>query len=216
MPDPHDDGPVAPSRRDFLRGALFGTVAAGALRPASCQAQDAPSADGQTVIRGRVTARLTVNGQPLEVVVEPRTTLLDALRDGRRPSGEPVDLTGAKRICDRGSCGGCTVLLDGRPIYACSLLALDAVGHEVRTVEGLGPNGTLHPVQQAFAERDALMCGFCTPGFVTAAVALLESNRSPSREEIRAALDGNVCRCGTYTRIFEAVELAAERMRKGG
>ena len=137
-------------------------------------------------------------------MVEPRVTLLRALRNH-------LGLTGAKEVCERGACGGCTVLLDGAPICACLLLAVDAVGHEITTVEGLGAPDQLSPVQAAFVECDALQCGFCTPGFVVASTALLRQNPHPSLEEIKTGLAGNLCRCGTYGRIFEAVQRAAQQ-----
>jgi aerobic-type carbon monoxide dehydrogenase small subunit (CoxS/CutS family) len=139
-----------------------------------------------------------VNGKPLNLTIEPRTTLLDALR-------MRADLTGNKRGCDRGACGACTMIVDGRAVYACSTLAIDVQGKEIRNVDGLATASGLHPVQQAFCDKDALMCGFCTPGFVMASVALLEKNPSPTPEQIRKGLDGNICRCGTFSRIFEAV-----------
>jgi aerobic-type carbon monoxide dehydrogenase small subunit (CoxS/CutS family) len=143
--------------------------------------------------------------------VEPRTTLLNDLRNHADP---PV--TGPKLICDQGACGGCTVLLEGKTVYGCMQLAVDAVGKRVTTVEGLaGVNGALSPVQEAFVARDALMCGFCTPGFVMSATALLKSNPNPTREDVQKACAGNVCRCGTYPHIFEAVAEAAKKMRGG-
>lgn len=216
MPDSDHGGQGTrpPSRRDFLRGAAVGVVATGML--GECRSQDQPAATpdtGAELVKGAVSITLDLNGRRTQVVVEPRTTLLDALRDGFGQHHERLDQTGAKRVCDRGSCGACTVLLDGLPVYACNLLALDAVGHEVRTIEGLGEGGKLSPLQQAFVAHDALMCGFCTPGFVTVATALLEHNQHPTRAEITAALDGNICRCGTYSRIIEAV---AEAARQGG
>src|SRR5439155_111739 len=130
------------------------------------------------------------------VNVEPRVTLLRALRNH-------LDLTGAKEICDRGACGGCTVLLDGEPIASCLMLAADAEGHEITTVEGLGTPDAMSPVQAAFVEADALQCGFCTPGFVVSSTALLRKNANPSLEEVKDGLAGNICRCGTYSRVFE-------------
>jgi aerobic-type carbon monoxide dehydrogenase small subunit (CoxS/CutS family) len=131
-------------------------------------------------------------------MIEPRVTLLDALR-------MRADMTGNKRVCDRGTCGACTMIVDGRAVYSCSTLAIDCQGKEVRNVDGLAQGTALHPVQQAFCEKDALMCGFCTPGFVMASVALLEKHPNPTAEQIRKGLDGNICRCGTFSRIFEAV-----------
>ncbi len=151
-----------------------------------------------------VPLQLKVNGVSHTVTVKPRVTLLRALRNH-------LDLTGAKEICDRGACGGCTVLFDGEPICACLMLAVDAVGHEITTVEGLGTPEKLSPVQAAFVECDALQCGFCTPGFVVASTALLNKHPNPSLEEIKTGLAGNLCRCGTYSRIFEAVQQAAKR-----
>ena len=140
---------------------------------------------------------LTVNGARVDLRIEPRVTLLDALRNR-------ADLTGNKRVCDRGSCGACTMIVDGRTVYACSTLAIDVQGKPIRTVDGLAKGDVLHPVQQAFCDADALMCGFCTPGFVVATVALLEKYPNATREQAAKELDGNVCRCGTFVRIMEA------------
>src|SRR5207249_4615435 len=150
-----------------------------------------------------VAISLAVNGSPKTARVEPRATLLDLLRDR-------LDLTGTKRICDRGECGGCAVLLDGAPVYACMLLALDARGRSITTIEGIAPKGGLHPVQRAFIGTDALQCGICTPGFVVASKALLDLRPRPAIEEVRQALGGDLCRCGAYPRIVEAVLLASE------
>jgi xanthine dehydrogenase YagT iron-sulfur-binding subunit len=174
--------------------------------------QDAAGAMGP----GAVPITLKVNGGEVKLKVEPRVTLLDALRDHLRlDRTEHVDLTGPKRVCDRGSCGACTVIIDGKTAYACTVLAVAAQGREIRTVEGLEKDGKLHPVQEEFVRHDGLMCGFCTPGFVVAGVALLEKNPSASRDEIRRGLDGNICRCGTQCRALEAVESAAKRMKGG-
>jgi aerobic-type carbon monoxide dehydrogenase small subunit (CoxS/CutS family) len=139
-----------------------------------------------------------VNGKRVDLMIEPRVTLLDALRTR-------ADLTGNKRGCDRGACGACTMIVDGKAVYSCSTLAIEVQGKQIRNVDGLANGATLHPVQQAFCEKDALMCGFCTPGFIMASVALLEKNPAPTPEQIRKGLDGNICRCGTFSRIFEAV-----------
>jgi xanthine dehydrogenase YagT iron-sulfur-binding subunit len=164
---------------------------------------------------GPVELSLTVNGEAVKLKAEPRTTLLDALRDHLKlGSADPIDLTGAKRVCDRGSCGACTVMIGGRIVYSCTTLAVEAQGKDIRTVEGLQTKGTLHPVQQEFVACDGLMCGFCTPGFVISGVACLERNPNASREEIRKALDGNICRCGTQVRALEACEKAARRMKE--
>ena len=145
--------------------------------------------------------RLEVNGERHDLEVDTRSTLLDVVRD-------VLGLTGAKRGCDRGECGACTVLLDGAPINACIALAATLSGSRVRTVEGLADGDTLHPIQAAFLENDGGQCGFCTPGFLMSAVALLESNPSPSEPEIREALAGNICRCNAYGRIIASVKAA--------
>lgn len=146
---------------------------------------------------GAVSIVLNVNGRQQKLEIEPRVTLLDALRNR-------LNLTGVKRVCDRGSCGACTMIADGRTIYSCSTLAIEMQGKNIRTVESFTSGTVLHPVQQAFCDKDGLMCGFCTPGFVTSAVALLEKNPKPTPEQARRALDGNICRCGTYVRVLEA------------
>jgi aerobic-type carbon monoxide dehydrogenase small subunit (CoxS/CutS family) len=147
------------------------------------------------------TITLQVNGQAHRLEVRHHWTLLDVLR-------EELDLTGAKRGCDRGECGSCTVLLDGRPVYACQMLVLQTAGRAVVTVEGLAQGEGLDPVQQAFLENDGGQCGFCTPGFVMAARALLDSNPTPTDDDIRQALSGSLCRCNAYGRILQAVRAA--------
>jgi xanthine dehydrogenase YagT iron-sulfur-binding subunit len=149
---------------------------------------------------GKVPVTLNVNGKKLSADIEPRVTLLDALR-------ERFDLTGAKRVCDRGACGACTVLLDGKPVYACSVLAIDAQGAKIVTIEALAEGDALSPVMQAFVVHDAQQCGFCTPGFVVATTHFLQQHPQPSAEDIRHGLSGNYCRCGTYDGI-RAVALA--------
>ena len=192
------------TRRSFLKTVGAGGVAAGVLTKAPVKAQGGVNAVGP----GAVAISLNVNGQPLRLEVEPRVTLLDALR-------MRADLTGNKRGCDRGVCGACTMIVDGRTVYACSTLAIEVQGKKIRTVEGLAsPNGQLHPVQQAFCDKDALMCGFCTPGFVMASVGLLEKHPNPTPEQIRKGLDGNICRCGTFSRVFEAVS-SVKGVRRG-
>jgi carbon-monoxide dehydrogenase small subunit len=150
--------------------------------------------------------RLHVNGKVHEVVVPPQRTLLEVLR-------EDLGLTGTKHGCELGECGACTVLVGGRPVLACLLLAVEAEGAEVLTVEGLGHPGVLDPLQEAFIEAGALQCGYCTPGFLLAAKALLDRNPAPTWEEIREALSGNLCRCTGYLRIAQAVERAAVKVR---
>jgi xanthine dehydrogenase YagT iron-sulfur-binding subunit len=181
------------SRRTFLKTVGASGVAAGVLGPATVAEAQGVKAVGP----GAVRIQLTINGKVHRLEVEPRVTLLDAVRDR-------LNITGVKRVCDRGACGACTMIVDGRAIYACSTLAIEMQGRTIRTVEGLAEGTVLHPVQQAFCDHDGLMCGFCTPGFVTATVALLEKNPRPTREEAKRALDGNTCRCGTYARVLEA------------
>lgn len=199
------------SRRNFLKGVGTGTVAAtvapsvliGSEKAADAQAGDAVAS---------ATIQLTINEETYQVEVEARTTLLTVLRDGIDTGGNNIDLTGAKLICDRGECGGCTVMVDGKPVYACMMLAMDAQGKQITTVEGLADGDDLHPVQEAFIKHDALMCGFCTPGFVVASAALLGENANPTLEEIKVGLSGNTCRCGTYPFIFDAVKTASQKM----
>ena len=183
------------SRREFLKGAgvtgLASAVTAAGV--AETEAQTGPRVLGP----GDVPVSLMVNGKRLELKIEPRVTLLDAVRNR-------ADLTGNKRVCDRGSCGACTMIVDGRTVYSCSTLAIEVQGKQIRTVDGLANGATLHPVQQAFCDVDALMCGFCTPGFVVATVALLEKHPNATPEQMRKGLDGNICRCGTFVRIMEA------------
>jgi xanthine dehydrogenase YagT iron-sulfur-binding subunit len=181
------------SRRSFLKTVGAGGVAVGVL----AKGADADAQAVNAVGPGPVRVLLNVNGVSMPLQIEPRVTLLDALR-------MRADLTGNKRGCDRGACGACTMIVDGRTVYACSMLAIEAQGKKIRTVESFTQGTVLHPVQQAFCDRDGLMCGFCTPGFVTSAVALLEKNPKPTREQARRALDGNICRCGTYPRVLEA------------
>ncbi len=149
---------------------------------------------------------LTVNGARRECVVEPRTRLLDALRDG-------IGLTGTKEGCGNGECGACTVLVDDRPVNACLMLAMEAVGSRVTTIEGLAGPAGLHPLQQAFMTHGGLQCGICTPGMIMSAKALLDDNPAPTRDEIRYHLAGNLCRCTGYQKIVDAVEAAAEAIR---
>ena len=153
-----------------------------------------------------VSVRITVNGETHEAEVEPRLLLVHFLR-------ESLSLTGTHIGCDTTSCGACAVLLDGRPIKSCTMFAVQADGHAVRTVEGLEQNGALHPVQQAFWDEHGLQCGFCTPGMMMTSVALLESNPSPSEAEIRTAISGNLCRCTGYVNIVKSVQSAARAMQ---
>ena len=200
---PEGDSTLNVSRRAFLKTVSASSVAAGVIGGGQADGQTGPEPLGP----GEVAIELTIDGKPRALRVEPRVTLLDAMR-------ERLDITAQKRVCDRGSCGACTVLIEGRAAYACSILAVDVQGKAIRTVASLSDGTVLHPVQQAFCDHDGLMCGFCTPGFVMAAVSLLESNPSPTAEQAAAALDGNICRCGTYPRVLEAV-LNTKGVRRG-
>jgi xanthine dehydrogenase YagT iron-sulfur-binding subunit len=194
------------SRRLFIQGAGAGVGAAGVLTAEA----EAAVGDSQPVGPDPVKITLRINGQARQVEVEPRVTLLDACRNR-------LDLTGAKKVCDRGTCGACTMIVDGEPVYSCSMLAVEAEGRNIETVEGLSSSDErLHPVQQYFVERDALQCGFCTPGFVMAAKALLDKNPKPTRAEVERGLSGNICRCGTYVGVRQAVlDAAAKGGRRG-
>ena len=150
--------------------------------------------------------QFTLNSEQVEVAFSPHKTLLEVLR-------EDLGLTGTKHGCELGECGTCTVLVDGQPILSCLALGLDMEGREVTTVEGMASGGELHPLQETFADLGAAQCGYCTPGFLLVAKELLEKNPHPTREEIKEALAGNLCRCTGYLKIYEAVELAAARMR---
>lgn len=197
--EPSVSGESGLSRRDFLK--ISGVTAAAPL-VAHAGALAVTEEEVAVMGPGKTSVRLNVNGQKLTANLEPRVTLLDALRD-------QFELTGAKRVCDRGTCGACTVLLDGKAVYSCSLLAIDVQGRQITTVEGLGEPGRLHPVQQAFVDNDAQQCGFCTPGFVVATKAFLDLHPNPTLEQIKHGLGGNFCRCGTYAGIRAAVMQAA-------
>lgn len=189
------------SRRAFLRGgAAVGVLGSGLLRGVPPVESAAAKTEAGVPIAGpgAVPMSFRINGKPLSAQLEPRVTLLDALRTR-------FELTGAKRVCDRGTCGACTVLLDGKTVYACSVLAIEAQGAAIQTVESFGTPEKLHPLQAAFVEHDAQQCGFCTPGFIVAAKALLDQNPTPTVDELHHGLSGNFCRCGTYAGIRQAV-----------
>lgn len=189
------------SRRDFLKISGISAASVPVLGTKVVQAAGTPV---KVYGPGKTPVTLTVNGKKHSLQLEPRVTLLDALRDN-------LDMTGSKRVCDRGECGSCTVLLDGKPVYACSVLAIDAQGKPITTVESMLQGGKLHPVQQAFVDHDGSQCGFCTPGFVVACKALLDKHPNPSPEQIRHSLSGNFCRCGTYFGIRHAIAQAAQK-----
>lgn len=189
------------SRREFLK--ISGISAAAPLVAGS---KIVMAAGEEVVIHGpgKTPMQFFVNGQSYKASLEPRVTLLDALRDH-------FDLTGAKRVCDRSECGACTVLVDAKPVYACSVLAIEAQRSAITTVEALTRQGTLHPIQQAFIDQDATQCGFCTPGFIVACKAVLDHHPHPTSEEIRRGLSGNLCRCGTYDGIRKAMSQASQK-----
>jgi xanthine dehydrogenase YagT iron-sulfur-binding subunit len=189
------------SRRDFLK---ISTISAAAMPILGTKVVQAAGQPVKVYGPGKVPVELSINGQKHILQLEPRVTLLDALRD-------QLDITGAKRVCDRAECGACTVLLDGRTIYACSVLAIEAQGKTITTVEALMQGEILHPIQQAFVDNDASQCGFCTPGFVVAFKAFVDQHPQASPEEIRRGLSGNLCRCGTYHGIQLAIAQMAQK-----
>ena len=189
------------SRRGFIKGIGVSGVTTGILSETSIH--DAQAAQKGLKGPGEIPITLNINGKTHRVKVEPRVTLLDLLRNR-------LDITGAKKVCDRATCGACTVLLDGDPVYACTLLAVEAEGRAITTVEGLGSSDNLNSVQESFIERDAQQCGFCTPGFVVAATAFSRENPNATVEEVREGLGGNLCRCGTYAGMMLAVSDASK------
>jgi xanthine dehydrogenase YagT iron-sulfur-binding subunit len=206
MTDSPGDRRSGISRRGFLTGTGAAATAVGSVTAELSPAQTGQSIGAPALGPAPVLLQLTVNGQKLTTQVEPRVTLLDALRNY-------LDVTGCKRVCDRGTCGACTVLLNGRPIYSCTMLALEARGANIRTAESLVAGGKLDPVPAAFSDCDAQQCGFCTPGFVVAIRAALDKNPNATPEEIEAALTGNICRCGTYEQMRCSI---LQLCKKGG
>ena len=158
---------------------------------------------------GKEIANFIVNGNEYDVIIEPHMLLIDVLRD-------KLGFTGTKYACGAGDCGSCTVLIDGKPSFSCLTLAVMAKGKNILTIEGMADGTTLHPIQQAFVASGAVQCGFCTPGMVLSAKALLDDNPEPTRDEVKTALAGNLCRCTGYVKIVDAVEASADTMRKGG
>jgi xanthine dehydrogenase YagT iron-sulfur-binding subunit len=199
------------SRRDFLRttGAAAAATAALAEAPTAF-AEEAPAKTSVKAVGPQaVKITLHVNDADLTTTVEPRVTLLDALRNY-------LDVTGCKRVCDRGTCGACTVMVDGKPIYACTMLAVEAEGKKIKTAESLIDGGKLDPVPSAFVRNDAQQCGFCTPGFVVAMRAAFDKNPNATPAEIEEALSGNICRCGTYQQMRDAIAELCNKQKKGG
>ena len=197
--------PAGFSRRGFISGVgLGGALGTGLLEREAAAAPVPANVAGP----GPVAITLTINGKPVNVTVEPRVTLLDAMRNY-------LDLTGAKRVCDRGTCGACTVILAGKTVYSCSVLAIDAQGKSIETIEGLAAGNNLHPVSAAFVNHDAQQCGYCTAGFVMAAKGFIDKHPNPTVEDVKHGLGGNLCRCGTYMGIRQAVVEAAKVMKGG-
>ena len=197
------------SRRGFLKGGVV-TAAGAAIGDAAlesfAQEQKPGGAGGAKVIGPGVTSvKLNINGKDRTLEIEQRTTLADALRDR-------ADLTGTKVVCDRGSCSACTVFLNDVPVLSCLSLAIDAQGKKIRTIEGIADGEKLHPVQEQFIQHDAMQCGFCTPGMIMSCVALVEQNRNATLDDVKQATCGNLCRCGTYTKVFDATLAAAKMM----
>jgi xanthine dehydrogenase YagT iron-sulfur-binding subunit len=201
MNDP-EAGAGSFSRRTFLKGLGTSAVAAVAAQTTAVAAELEKVNAEKVLGPGPVPVTLTVNGKRLKLALEPRVTLLDALRNYS-------SLTGTKEGCDRAACGACTVLLDEVPVYSCQKLAIEAQGHEITTVEGLAKGDQLSKVQQAFIQKDALQCGYCTPGFIMSVTALLKGNPHPTADEVKHACAGNLCRCGTQPHILQAVFQAA-------
>ena len=183
------------TRRDLVRGTLVGAIAVGA-------GTKVVAAETGAVGPGPAPLELKINGTVQKLSVEPRVTLVSALRDR-------LGMTGTKAVCGRGACGSCTVLIDGKAVCSCLTLAHEVGGREITTIEGLAADGRLSAVQQAFIEADALQCGYCTSGMIMSCKVLLDSNPKPSRDQIRAAVAGNLCRCGTYPHVFDAMERVA-------
>ncbi len=195
------------SRRGFISGAGIATGALGTgLLVQEAEAAPPPA---KVMGPGPVPITLNLNGKPVNVTVEPRVTLCDALRNY-------LDMTGAKRVCDRGTCGACTVLMNGKSVYSCTVLAIDAQGKSIETIEGIGSPENLHPVSAAFWSNDGQQCGYCTPGFVMACKGFLAENPNPTLDDLKHGLGGNLCRCGTYSGVKPAVLEAARNIKGNG
>jgi xanthine dehydrogenase YagT iron-sulfur-binding subunit len=202
---PHRDSTVhgGSSRRDFFRGSGLAAATAVLTKSAVAELEPPQAEEGPKIVSGKVSVTLKVNGQDRAVEIEPRCTLLDTLRNR-------LDVTGPKRVCDRASCGACSVIFDGEPIYSCTTLAIACEGQQIETLESFDEA----VVPASFHRHDGLMCGYCTPGFVTACKALLDKNQNPTLDDVKKGLDGNICRCGTYMGVFEAALDAAKALRK--
>ncbi len=206
-----DTPKIEVSRRGFLKGAGI-TAATTVIESAKAFGREATDAlhGVQAIGPDALPIQLHINGREYTVAVEPRYTLAQTLRDN-------LGLTGTKVVCDRGSCSACTVWIDKVPALACMTLSVDAVGREITTIEGLSAGDTMHPVQAAFVKHDAMQCGFCTPGMVMSCAALLERNPKPSLDDVKHAVSGNLCRCGTYPKVFAAtLDVAQQRAQAPG
>ena len=201
-PDGGSGGHGHPSRREVLAGAAAVPIAAG--MSSGAVAQLGKDESGSPAAASFVSVTLKVNGQPHALSLDPRSSLLDVLRDG-------LDLTGTKKGCDQGQCGACTVLIGGRRVVSCLTLAVMQDGASITTIEGLAKDGRLHPLQQAFIDHDAFQCGYCTPGQICSAAGLLAEGRARTPEQIRELMSGNICRCGAYTKIVAAIQQAMEQ-----
>ncbi len=199
--------PESTSRRKFLKGIGTGLLGTPLLLQGIGYAAQSSRGDIRDYLQKTEPVTLQVNGQKYRLLIEPRTTLADLLRNR-------LHLTGTKIVCNHGECGGCTVLLDEKPVYACQMLALDVAGKEVLTIEGLLDGENLHPVQKAFIEGDGYQCGFCTPGQIMAAYGLLLHTPKPTSEHIRKGMSGNLCRCAAYPKIEDSVAKAAQRINQ--
>ena len=214
MKEKEVDSPGGLSRRGFLKGAglsVAATTLLGACRQGVREGLQQGVREGKSdVLRANRShgIRLEINGARTAVKVQTGDTLLEVVRNR-------LDLTGAKPVCEMGSCGACTLIVNGWPVNSCIMLAVDADGAKVQTVEGLASGDWLHPVQEAFVQEDALQCGFCTPGMVVTCKALIDRNPTPSRNQVKEALSGNICRCGTYENIFRAMDRLSAANRRG-
>ncbi|HUS05022.1 MAG TPA: (2Fe-2S)-binding protein [Bryobacteraceae bacterium] len=193
------------SRRGFIRGV---GLSGGALSTGVLETEAAAAPPANLSGPGEVPITLQINGKPYKTTVEPRETLLDTLRNH-------LDLTAAKRVCDRGTCGACTVMMNHKVVYGCTILAVDAQGKDIQTLEGVAQVANPHPIVAAFVNNDAQQCGYCTPGFVMASKGFLDKNPNPTYEQVKDGLGGNLCRCGTYVGIRQAVLEAAKQLKGG-
>jgi len=191
------------SRRKFIKGVGTGLAGTYVYTPSIAKITKKIEKETEDLIEGKQWLSLKVNGRQVRLKIKPCTTLAELLR-------EHLELTGTKVVCNRGECGGCTVLLNGKAVYSCHMLAMDAEGKEVITIEGLMTGEKLHPVQEAFKEHDGLQCGFCTPGQIMAAQALLLKNPKPGRDDVLKGMSGNLCKCAAYPKIMESVLAAIE------